>query len=242
MALFCGRHSSTSKGGSEGMCHCLLEGSLLFRRGSAWESILAGTSLGPSGTAIQVLGRMTPQSLAMPGIYAILETDARWSPKPYRVLYFGESSNVLRHATGAHERFSSWRATARHAKPLYRALCPMPGSTKHQRQQVENLLIRNYGPHAMDAWAWRAVSGSSEIGAVRAPRVSSVPICPRHGTRVRCSGLDENESAPESPPLSSSGYRIRPLESKPAHRSVESDRSVGCDPIPKSHSTVPIRT
>ena len=91
-------------------------------------------------------GWMTPQSLTMPGIYAILEADTRWSPKPYRVLYFGESSNVLRRATGAHERFSSWRATAGHAKPLYRALCPMPGSTKYQRQQVENLLIRKYGP------------------------------------------------------------------------------------------------
>ena len=79
-----------------------------------------------------------------PGLYAILVYDSTCSLRPYRPLYFGESDNINGRATGTHENHPSWCKHGGTNMPLYRALCPLPGSTKTQRQQVESLLIAKY--------------------------------------------------------------------------------------------------
>jgi hypothetical protein len=81
---------------------------------------------------------------AQPGLYVVLVYDPRCTPRPFRALYFGESDNINGRACGTHENHSSWCAEAGTSTPLYRALCPLPGLTKSQRQQVESLLIANY--------------------------------------------------------------------------------------------------
>ena len=80
------------------------------------------------------------------GIYAILVDDPSWSPMPFRILYFGESSDLHRRATAIHEKFASWTAAAGYIDQIYRALCPMPGTTRYQRRQVEDNLIARYRP------------------------------------------------------------------------------------------------
>jgi hypothetical protein len=79
-----------------------------------------------------------------PRVYAVLVFDPTCTPRPYRPVYFGESDNIHGRAAGTHENHSSWSAEAGTNTPLYRALCPLPGLTKTQRQQVESLLIAEY--------------------------------------------------------------------------------------------------
>lgn len=83
------------------------------------------------------------------GLYVILVPDSTCSPRPYRALYFGESDNINGRACGTHENWSAW---CRHAgtSALYRALCPLPGFTKIQRQLAESLLITKYGTPCND--------------------------------------------------------------------------------------------
>jgi hypothetical protein len=54
----------------------------------------------------------TPFSMILPGttqgIYAILAFDARFRPRPFRVLYLGESKNLKERVTDQHEKFSDW--------------------------------------------------------------------------------------------------------------------------------------
>ncbi len=82
---------------------------------------------------------------AQPGLYVILVFDERCSPRSYRAIYFGESDNIEARATGTHENHSSWCAEAGTGRQLYRAVSPMPGANKTQRQQAESLLIAEYG-------------------------------------------------------------------------------------------------
>ena len=84
--------------------------------------------------------------LDLPGLYAVLVSDAGWRPRPFRPLYFGESDCVWGRATAAHEKYASWRAEAGMIAPLYRALCLLPGWTRSQRQTAESALIAEYNP------------------------------------------------------------------------------------------------
>ena len=87
---------------------------------------------------------------SQPGLYAILVPDPTCRPRPYRPVYFGESDNINHRATPTHESHSSWRLKAGSFTPLYRALCPLWGLTKTQRQQAESLLIATYNPPGND--------------------------------------------------------------------------------------------
>jgi hypothetical protein len=89
---------------------------------------------------------LADQLIAQPGLYVVLVYDLAWSPRPFRPLYFGESDNINSRASGTHENHSAWCREAGTHTPLYRALCPLPGWSKTQRQQMESALIANYNP------------------------------------------------------------------------------------------------
>lgn len=88
---------------------------------------------------------MLDQVLPQPGLYVILTPDVRCTPRPFRLIYIGESENVNMRSTAAHEKFSEWKREAGTAQ-LYRAVCALPGTTKPQRQATETALIRSYAP------------------------------------------------------------------------------------------------
>lgn len=84
--------------------------------------------------------------IAQPGVYAILVYDPSCRPRPYRVLYFGESQDIYSRATTSHEKYDDWRREAGPGVTLYRAFHFMSGSSQAQRQVVETNLIETYNP------------------------------------------------------------------------------------------------
>ena len=92
-------------------------------------------------------GLFSPNKLlGGPGVYAILTVDPDVKPRPFRVLYFGESEDIGSRATSTHESYSSWQREAGPNGKLYRALYWMLESTQKQRQVVESTLIEAYTP------------------------------------------------------------------------------------------------
>jgi hypothetical protein len=98
----------------------------------------------------RVFTEPVPFSLALPpvssGIYAILVPDASCRPRPFRVIYFGESRNFSQRVTGSHELFSDWTAQADEGTNLYVAFCPTPLLKELTRRWVESDLIARYSP------------------------------------------------------------------------------------------------
>jgi hypothetical protein len=84
--------------------------------------------------------------LGQSGLYAILIYDQSCTPRPFRVLYFGESENIQTRATGIHENFSHWKTLAGCRSQIYRSMCPLSSATKLERQQIESALIAEYAP------------------------------------------------------------------------------------------------
>lgn len=81
------------------------------------------------------------------GVYAILTPDARCKPRPFSVIYFGESGNMSeRGFLDAHHKCGDWRRVAQSDAKLFIATYPMPYSTPEQRRAVEAALITNYNP------------------------------------------------------------------------------------------------
>jgi len=101
-----------------------------------------------------------------PGLYVVLVHDSNWQPRPFRPLYFGESDGVWQRATGAHENCDSWRARGGLFEPVYRALCPLPGWTRVQRQLAESALISAYQPPCNDrlSRSLGALTGVARLG------------------------------------------------------------------------------
>ena len=83
--------------------------------------------------------------LESPGLYVVMAYDARWTPLPYRPLYFGESDKIWNRATASHENYESWKREAG-TGTLYRAFHHMTGSTRAQRQARESALIAHFNP------------------------------------------------------------------------------------------------
>jgi len=81
------------------------------------------------------------------GLYAILVFDITISPKPYRVIYFGESSNLSeRGFLTSHHKYSCWVREAGSSGNLYISVYLMPNSTADQRRAIEQKLIAMYKP------------------------------------------------------------------------------------------------
>ena len=101
-----------------------------------------------------------------PGLYVVLVRDQSWRPRPFRPLYFGESEGVWQRATSAHENCKSWRAQAGPFQPVYRALCPLPGWTRAQRQLAESALIATFQPPCNDRLS-RSLAVLAGVGRLR---------------------------------------------------------------------------
>ena len=86
-----------------------------------------------------------------PGLYAILVSDSRWSPRPYRVIYFGKAVDLSSRVTRSHEKFDEWNRVAR-AGILYLAVLSMPISSERERAAIEEDLIKHYAPECNRAF------------------------------------------------------------------------------------------
>jgi hypothetical protein len=81
-----------------------------------------------------------------PGIYAIVVGDNSASPRPFRVLYFGESENITERVTTAHEHYEDWCQAGGGAHNLRVAYNFMFASSKAERISTESGLIGYYRP------------------------------------------------------------------------------------------------
>jgi hypothetical protein len=109
------------------------------------------------------------------GLYAVLAADASATPRPFRVLYFGETGDYTTRLTDDHEHCKDWQ---NHTNQLYFAQLLMPGSTQQQRREIEQALIDEYTPPCnktgLAASRYRA---SSRIAPLRAtPFVPALPV------------------------------------------------------------------
>lgn len=85
------------------------------------------------------------------GIYAILKPNPLIAPRPYEVIYFGESSNFSeRGFPWNHHKANSWMRNALSKNNIYISTYLMPYSTTQQRQEVEAYLIQQYKPACND--------------------------------------------------------------------------------------------
>jgi hypothetical protein len=87
-------------------------------------------------------------SLAVGGIYAVLAYDKTWSPKPYRVLYFGKAKNLSERVCGSHEKYWSWKMEAGYQSALFYSF--MFVTSEDDRTRIESELIAQYGPPCND--------------------------------------------------------------------------------------------
>jgi len=116
--------------------------------------LLGRTSLPPKNDGIRFTNRRFSEPallrgatpLSWPGLYAILVYDPTCTPRPYRVVYFGQGSNLSERVTTSHEKYSKWCAAANGCANLYVAFHWLPGSNESQRLTAEAELIRDYRP------------------------------------------------------------------------------------------------
>jgi hypothetical protein len=93
-----------------------------------------------------------PESLAFwtppfkAGLYAILIPSPNISPKPFEVIYFGESGNMSERGFASHHRRACWLRQAGNEANLYIAVYLMPNSSEQERKQIEAALIAKYNP------------------------------------------------------------------------------------------------
>jgi hypothetical protein len=83
------------------------------------------------------------------GIYAILVRDEGFAPRPFQVLYFGESDKLARGVNAQHESYGEWERQARGAA-LYVAFYNTAGTPGRQRKELARVLIQDYNPPCND--------------------------------------------------------------------------------------------
>ncbi len=81
-------------------------------------------------------------------VYAIMiKPDPIEKPKTFRIIYFGESSNLSeRGFYKSHHKYQCWMQQARSESNIYIGIYKMPDSTQQQRKKVEQELINQYKP------------------------------------------------------------------------------------------------
>jgi hypothetical protein len=81
-------------------------------------------------------------------VYAIMmKPQPRNKPDTYRILYFGESSNLSeRGFYRSHHKYDCWIKQAGSESNLYIGIHLMPNSTVSERQNIETALIKQYNP------------------------------------------------------------------------------------------------
>lgn len=116
---------------------------------------LAPTPLAPwpHGPGI-VYGKLTfseprsfPPALMAPiaGVYAIVVPDISSMPRPFRLLYVGESTDMSKRLTDQHEKYAHWKREA-NGQALYFAYCMAITWTEKQRKDAESAIIKEYNP------------------------------------------------------------------------------------------------
>jgi hypothetical protein len=88
----------------------------------------------------------------LPGLYAILVRDAKSSPRPFRVIYFGKAENLASRVVPSHEKCDQWCRVAGGGENLYVACCEMRNSTDDERRSAEADLISHYAPECNDVF------------------------------------------------------------------------------------------
>ncbi len=86
------------------------------------------------------------------GIYAILVRDEGYTPRPFQVLYFGESERLARRVTAQHESYGDWERQARGAV-LFVAFYNTAGTPSRLRKELAKQLIQDYNPPCNQAQA-----------------------------------------------------------------------------------------
>ena len=86
-----------------------------------------------------------PLTLPFQGLYVIVVPDDKFTPRPFRLLYIGESADVKERATKQHEKFDDWVREAA-GRPLYIGYSSTLGMTDQQRKGEECRLINEYNP------------------------------------------------------------------------------------------------
>jgi hypothetical protein len=79
------------------------------------------------------------------GIYAILVRDEGYTPRPFQIIYFGESDKLARRVNPLHESYEEWVRQARGAA-LYVAFYNTAGTPNRQRKELQKQLIEDYNP------------------------------------------------------------------------------------------------
>ena len=85
-------------------------------------------------------------------VYAMMiKPDPKNKPDTYRILYFGESSNLSeRGFYRSHHKYDCWLQHAGSESNLYIGIHRMPNSTVEERRKVESKLIEQYHPACND--------------------------------------------------------------------------------------------
>jgi hypothetical protein len=84
------------------------------------------------------------------GLYAILFPDQTITPKPFAVVYFGESGNMSERGFASHHKRACWISRSGNVNNLWIATYLMPNSTEEERRIIESRLISKYRPPCND--------------------------------------------------------------------------------------------
>ncbi len=97
-------------------------------------------------TSAGALSSWTPP--VIPAVYAITyKQDPQNKPKSHTVLYFGQAEDISTQSEVYHRSvLEVWSEHGRDVRDLFIFVHPMPGSSSHERGQVHQQLIAEYGP------------------------------------------------------------------------------------------------
>ncbi len=81
----------------------------------------------------------------IPGIYAILVPSLYEAPRPFQVVYFGESSNLSEERKlSSHDKYRDWMNITKSSDEIYVSTLLMRNSTKIQRLEIQTQLKEMY--------------------------------------------------------------------------------------------------
>ena len=79
------------------------------------------------------------------GVYALVVTDTRWRPLPYRPVYFGKAASLAARGIDlSHEAVQRWHAMLERRELMYVSYLAEDRETA--RSAIEALLIEEYSP------------------------------------------------------------------------------------------------
>lgn len=79
------------------------------------------------------------------GLYVIMVRDTRFGPRPFRLLYVGETTNLSQRVCEQHEKYDDWKREAGGAA-LYYAYAWSSNWTERQRKDAEEAIIVQHDP------------------------------------------------------------------------------------------------